>query len=357
MKEIQLVEHWPDDEWRGNWLTRFTTPSSENRSLVGELRTQIEPFLVRENEVPAEWIDFVPTGSSEWQLIPTLDSLSDKRWNSIRTMAKKFGEEQVFIGPVDLEISHPSSEPMVSGSFLVSTALSYGQLEESDDFDAINILWSNEVPYMIVGQSGAWALWTVAGSRADVSVLSYDPDQVSPKVKSDFAAFRLNASPENEHDSVARAGSWWRMLFYRRTRELHSFLVIPVHSDSSAAQAISRKILNFFKPAEGFFETDFPWSAPDTWPQDVAAAAERLCGKDPHNALSRSRDFTTSTEQEWQDFVAVSPHAIGATVFDEPSGAEVSLADCSQSIVVKVNRAQLKELRRAIRGRAIFHGI
>lgn len=357
--DVQIVDHWPDDSWRERWYSRFAIPTPSDAGLVDELRTSIEPYLALTEHIPTEWIDFVPTPGSEWRVYVSTEALSFRRWNSLRALARQLGESYVLITPLESELPPSDRDSMTEMSWLVPTAFTYRELMESEDFEQVNVLGTDEVPYLIVGESGAWAFWTLAGSRADASVFSFDPQRIDPKIRADYspsewAAFSSNVVP------AFFTTQWLRPRFWLARKELRTYWLFPTlagdlsENDEFINETLVRQILASCKPASGSFETDFPWSAEESWPAEVSAAAERLCGRNDNYSQSGLRDIATSSEQAWEDFLVVAPHAYDASLFDESMRRIVSLSDCSESIVIEVNRDQLKKLRRELRGEALI---
>lgn len=192
----------------------------------------------------------------------------------------------------------------------------------------------------------------IQGGLTDIDE-SFEPSDWDTDDLLDLVYFYQRTPPERMDLAgwIRRVCGWFRN---HNAQQVSSLVVVPTSAQHGNVYDIVRMVLTFCRPDQGSFETDFPWAAEESWPPEVAAAAERLCGRESHYAQSGLRDLATCAEQEWDDFVAIAPFAYDATLFDESFQRVVSLADESESIVVSLSRSQAAQLRRALRGVAVL---
>lgn len=177
------------------WLQRFDMPSESDTTVINEVCDRLQPLLALSDYVQPEWVRMVPTRDSAWHVVPTVDSLSNDRWTGIQVIARALGERAVFVVRLDSDETETALNSSTTQAYRIPVNLSYAELENSAVLDPINILWSNEVEHIIVGESGAWAFWTVTGSRADASVLSFSRQDLDPELARVWLGLDLDGWP------------------------------------------------------------------------------------------------------------------------------------------------------------------
>ena len=177
------------------WAKRLRVSSEADDGLLRELCDRLQPLLALSDDVQPEWIRMVPTSGSAWRVVPTTDSLSNDRWASVQKVANALGEQSVLVIRLDNDDVETGPESWVSQAFRIPVSLTYPELESSNVLDPINILWTNEIEHIIMGESGAWALWTITGSRADASVLSFSKESLDSELASVWLGLDLDGWP------------------------------------------------------------------------------------------------------------------------------------------------------------------
>lgn len=177
------------------WSQRFDSPSAADDTVTKKVRDRLQPLLALSEYVQPEWVYLVPTRDSAWHVVPTVDSLSNDRWTGIQAIARVLGERAIFVVRLDSDEAETVLDNSAARAYRIPVNLSYAELENSSVLDPINILWSNEVEHIIMGESGAWAFWTVTGSRADASVLSFSKQDLDPELAHIWLGLDLDGWP------------------------------------------------------------------------------------------------------------------------------------------------------------------
>ena len=121
--------------------------------------------------------------------------------------------------------------------------------------------------------------------------------------------------------------------------------------DVSARLAATRHALALVAPGATAAETDIPWHLHDTWPAEVANAAERLrvrfVREDQHTQdYMRTGIRPLTDSQVRHDFMIFAPYAFDATLWGEAI-ILASLADEGASLVVSLTEDERDALERA----------
>ncbi len=121
---------------------------------------------------------------------------------------------------------------------------------------------------------------------------------------------------------------------------------------------VCRELLALAAPEVATFETDIPWSMAEEWPSEVREAAEHLSSlREPRRGEDRlyRRTGVRNNDQvgAWDAFVAFAPYAFDASAWGQGAHRLVALADCAQSIVVRLSGDQIALVSTALEARLV----
>ena len=115
--------------------------------------------------------------------------------------------------------------------------------------------------------------------------------------------------------------------------------------------AVCRAALNLVAEEAATFEADIPWSRASDWPADVQEAAEHLqrVSRTPRKEPDYGQTGVLGTEDKvtWLAFVTFAPWAFDAAVWSADHIDVASLADESESVVLRLTESQRTALEDA----------